>query len=197
MTAHVTRQPLGPKRSTRTSDDGQPSSTSRLLANSAKPAEPQTNVVATGDDQRAELGGRQPARRTVRLVGSGQRDPGAGRGELVGVGQVLQGAGGHGQLQQVGPAEPPRRAAASPPAAPPRCRRRRRPPATLASQTNQPPIGPRTWRSSPTSTTSARNPDTSPSSSRSIQQLDQGVRRARRRSSTSVAPRTRRRRSTG
>ena len=39
-------QPLGPKRSTRTSADGQPNSTRRLLANSAKPAEPQTNVVA-------------------------------------------------------------------------------------------------------------------------------------------------------
>ena len=37
------------------------------------------------------------------------------------------------------------------------------------SQTNQPPIGPRTCRSSPGSTTSARKPDTSPPSSRSIQ----------------------------
>ncbi len=38
----------------------------------------------------------------------------------------------------------------------------------VPSQTNQPPIGPRTASSSPGSTTSARYPETSPSSSRSI-----------------------------
>ncbi len=37
----------------------------------------------------------------------------------------------------------------------------------VASHTKYPPIGPRTSSSSPTSTTSCRNVDTSPSSSRS------------------------------
>src|SRR4051794_29947612 len=44
----ISGQPVGPNRSTRTTDGSTPRSTSRLLAASAKPADPHTNMSASG-----------------------------------------------------------------------------------------------------------------------------------------------------
>ena len=125
--------------------------------------------------QRAELGRGQPPGRPVGVVGS--RDSAidrTGGGQFLRERQVGQRAGRHGQLQQVRPADRggvphhghqrDRSAAAADP-------HRRR---SLPSQTNQPPIGPRTSRASPACTTSARKVDTSPSSSRSTQSSTSG-----------------------
>ena len=89
-----------------------------------------------------------------------------GTGDLARVVEVVGAANRHDEAQEVGLSSVARET---------QHRHQRDDPGTAAdqqcgrqpSQTNHPPIGPRTSSSSPTSTTSCRNTDTSPSSSRS------------------------------
>ena len=82
---------------------------------------------------------------------AGERHERAVLPELLGVGERVEGAGHGDHAEQVAPARAGARSAASQRSAPRRNRRPPRPPGTSPDQVNQPPIGPRSSNTSPTS----------------------------------------------